>query len=53
MEVRCEPLAWGKDAGPHQEDVDIEELGRHLRTYSDNFYAIDDDNWLNDLFVVR
>jgi hypothetical protein len=55
MEVRdaCEPLSWGKDAAPHQEGVDIEELGRHLRTYGDDFCAIDDDEWLNDLFVVR
>lgn len=55
MEVRdvCEPLVWGKDAGPHQEGVDIEELGKLLRTDSDNFYRLDDDDWLYDLFVVR
>jgi hypothetical protein len=55
MEARdaCEPLIWGKDAGPHQEGVDIEELGKLLRTDADNFYRIDDDDWLYDLYEVR
>jgi hypothetical protein len=55
MEARdaCEPLVWGKDVGPHQEGVDIEEIGKLLRTDEDDFYRIDDEDWLNDLYVVR